>query len=133
METIFSLDAAVRERVILPGYIDEKDKAALLSGAEALVFPSLYEGFGFPVLEAQSCGIPVLASTSSSLPEITNGSALLVDPLDTNAITQGIQRIVDDDTLRRELISKGAQNINRFSWEKTAGEVIRILETVGSK
>jgi glycosyltransferase involved in cell wall biosynthesis len=127
-ETIASLDASVRKRVLLPGYIAEKDKAALLSGAEALVFPSLYEGFGFPLLEAQVCGTPVLAANSSSLPEISAGSAMLVDPLDVNEISRGLQLIKEDGALRQELVTKGYANARRFDWDKTAADVLRVLE-----
>jgi glycosyltransferase involved in cell wall biosynthesis len=130
MQTILSLDAGVRERVILAGYIDEKDKAALLSGAEALTFPSLYEGFGFPILEAQACGTPVLAADGSSLTEITAGSALLVDPLDIDSIAQGIREIVGNDDLRQDLIAKGGANVHRFSWENTASDVLQVLEDI---
>ncbi len=76
---------------VLPGYIEEADKPALLSGATALLFPSLYEGFGFPALEAQVCGTPVLTSNTSSLPEVVGNSAIQIDPLDTTAITTAIQ------------------------------------------
>jgi glycosyltransferase involved in cell wall biosynthesis len=127
-KTIASLDVSVRKRVLLPGYIAESDKAALLSGAEALVFPSLYEGFGFPLLEAQVCGTPVLAANSSSLPEISAGSAILVDPLDVNEISRGLQRITKDAALRKELVTKGYTNARRFDWDKTAADVLRVLE-----
>ena len=78
------------DRVIFPGYIAAADKAALLSGALAYVFPSLYEGFGLPVLEAMACGMPVLTSQVSSLPEVAGQAALLVDPHDTTQIAAGI-------------------------------------------
>lgn len=122
-----ALDASVRERVLLPGFVAEDDKAALLSGAEALVYPSLYEGFGFPLLEAQQCGTPVLAANSSSLPEISGGSALLVDALDVGAIAGGLQQLVSDSDLRKDLVRKGEQNVKRFDWQKTAEAVLRIL------
>ena len=125
---VAALDGAVRARVLLPGFVAESDKAALLSGAEALVYPSLYEGFGFPVLEAQACGIPVLAANSSSLPEISGGGALLVDPLDVGEIAAGMQRIAGDNDLRQVLIAKGEANVQRFDWDQAASAVLRILE-----
>lgn len=128
LNEIASLGEAVRERVHLPGYIPESDKAALLSGAEALVYPSLYEGFGFPLLEAQVCGTPVLAANGSSLPEISAGSAMLVDPLDVDAISKGIKLIVEDRDLRQELVEKGYANARRYNWDKTAEEVLQVLE-----
>ncbi|RLC81315.1 MAG: glycosyltransferase family 1 protein, partial [Chloroflexi bacterium] len=83
-------------RVLFPGYVPEKDKAALLSGALAFVFPSLYEGFGLPVLEAQACGCTVIASNTSSLPEAAGDGALLVNPTDTAAIGAAMQRVASD-------------------------------------
>lgn len=128
LKEIASLDATARERVLLPGYVAENDKAILLSGAEALVYPSLYEGFGFPVLEAQVCGTPVLAANSSSLPEISAGSALLVDPLEVDEIAEGMRQIVLDGDLRQEMIASGYKNVRRFDWDKTAVAALRVLE-----
>ncbi|MCP4425004.1 MAG: glycosyltransferase family 4 protein [Chloroflexi bacterium] len=116
--------------IILPGFIDDADKAALLSGATALLYPSLYEGFGFPVLEAQACGTAVLTATTSSLPEVAGDAALLVDPLDTNAIAAAIQRLAADPLLRHELVQKGFENVRRFTWEETAVRVLNELEKV---
>lgn len=115
-------------KIRLTGFIDENDKAALLSGATAVLYPSLYEGFGFPVLEAQACGTAVLTSNSSSLPEVAGDAALLVDPLDTAAITQGLQMLVNDETLRQKLIQRGFENVQRFTWEETAVQLLQTLE-----
>ena len=120
---------AVREHILLPGYIDEIEKAALLSGATALVFPSLYEGFGFPVLEAQACGTPVLGSNSSSLPEVAGDGALLVDPLDTAALAAGLRRLASDAALREALIAEGYANLARFTWKKAARQTLSVLES----
>lgn len=109
--------------VLFPGYVAEADKAALISGARAFVYPSLYEGFGFPVLEAQSCGVPLLTSLTSSLPEVAGEGALLVDPLDVEAIAAGLERLLTDTGLRRALADAGTKNLARFSWERT-GEVV---------
>jgi glycosyltransferase involved in cell wall biosynthesis len=117
--------------IVTPGFIDDDDKAALLSGATALLYPSLYEGFGFPVLEAQACGVPVLCANSSSLPEVAGAAALLVEPEDTEAITNAIQRLVTDPLLRHELALSGLENVRRFTWEKTAVQVLDILEKAG--
>ena len=127
-EAVEALPAQIRERVLLPGYVSDEDKAALLSGATALVFPSLYEGFGFPLLEAQACGTPVLAANSSSLPEIAGGSALLCDPLDTKALTEGLRRLASDQPLRAQLVEKGFQNVRRFDWQEAARAVLQTLE-----
>ncbi len=118
---------AIQQKILLPGYIEEEDKAALISGASAVVFPSLFEGFGFPLVEANACGTPVLAANTSSLPEIAGDAALLVDPLDIQAISQGMQRLVTDVTLRTRLIAAGLENCRRFTWQKTAKAVLDAL------
>jgi glycosyltransferase involved in cell wall biosynthesis len=116
------------ERVRFPGYIAEEEKATLLSGALVCVFPSLYEGFGLPVLEAQACGCPVITSTTSSLPEVAGGGALLVDPEDTAAIASAMQRITTEPELCAELIERGFANASRFSWESCAKTVLKAIE-----
>ncbi|MBN2002760.1 MAG: glycosyltransferase family 4 protein [Anaerolineae bacterium] len=120
-------ELGLEKRVLFPGYVAERDKAALISGARAFAFPSLYEGFGFPALEAQACGVPLLASNTSSLPEVTGEGALQVNPLDESAIAQGLRRLLEDATLRRELTDLGQKNLSRFSWATTAEIVLRCL------
>ena len=115
-------------RVLFPGYVPHEDKAALLSGALAFVFPSLYEGFGLPVLEAQACGCPVITSGTSSLSEVARDAALLVDPSDTSAIAKGMQRIATDPALRKSLIERGLANARRFSWTACAQTVLSVIE-----
>lgn len=115
-------------RVVFPGYVADGDKAALFSGAVAFVFPSLYEGFGLPVLEAQACGCPVIASTTSSLPEVAGDAALMVDPQDTSAISAAMRRISSDTSLRETLIARGLSNVRRFSWEASARDVLTAIE-----
>jgi glycosyltransferase involved in cell wall biosynthesis len=115
-------------RVLFPGYIPDEDKAALLSGALAFVFPSLYEGFGLPVLEAQACGCPVITSTTSSLPEVAGDAALLVDPGDSDAIAAAMQRIAADSALRETLVEQGLANVHRFSWTACAQSVMSVIE-----
>jgi len=133
MTRIAEQEADVRQRIVLPGFIDDGDKAALISGAEALVYPSLYEGFGFPLIEANACGTAVLAANATSLPEIAgegaSRAALLVDPLDTEALTHGLLQITGDEALRRRLEIAGLANSRRFSWEKAGREVLAALET----
>lgn len=115
-------------RVLFPGYVADEDKPALLSGALAFVFPSLYEGFGLPVLEAQACGCPVITSATSSLPEVAGDAALLVDPADTAAIATAMQRVADDPVLRETLIARGFANVRRFSWAVCAQTVLNVIE-----
>ena len=110
------------------GYIDEADKGGLLGGALGLVFPSLHEGFGFPVIEAMHCGAPVIASRTSSLPELVGGAGLLVDPTDTADIAAAMSRLSRDQNLRREMIDRGYERAKRFTWEKAAREVMGVFE-----
>ena len=128
LDTLASLPSSLSSQIILPGFIDEADKAPLLSGATAVLYPSLYEGFGFPALEAQVCGTAVVCANTSSLPEIVGDSALLVDPLNTAALTTAMQRISSEEIYRAELIQKGFENVKRFNWEKTAAQVLAVLE-----
>jgi glycosyltransferase involved in cell wall biosynthesis len=112
------------------GYVDETDKAALLSGAKAFAFPSLYEGFGFPVLEAMACGVPVLCSNTSSLPEVAGEAALQVDPLSVDEIANGLRRITLDSDLRGALIERGYQQSQQFTWAACADVVLSVFEEV---
>lgn len=114
-------------QVIFPGFIPAEDKPALLSGALAYVFPSLYEGFGLPVLEAMVCGTPVLTSQVSSLPEVAGDAALLVDPHHPEPIARGLLRLVTDANLRRQLVERGFEQAEKFSWERAAGQVLKLL------
>jgi glycosyltransferase involved in cell wall biosynthesis len=123
----------LRGRVAFPGYIPDADLPALLSGGTAFVFPSLYEGFGIPVLEAGGCGVPVITSNTSSLPEVAGDAALLVDPHDVEAIAEAMYRLVTDEALRAELTRRGLENVKRFSWEKCARETLAVLEAVARK
>lgn len=119
-------------------YVPDEDLAGLYSGATAFVFPSLYEGFGFPVLEAMACGVPVICSNTSSLPEVASdpstgsgqSAALLIDPLDTGAITTALERVLTDADLRATLIGRGYEQIKKFSWARAARETLAVLEGV---
>ena len=132
LSAVRGLPDAVQARVLLPGYVDEADKAALLSGATALVFPSLYEGFGFPVLEANACGVPIVCADTSSLPEVAGDAALLVDSLDTAALAEAMWRVVADETVRGALIARGYANLARFNWETAAAQTLDVLEEAAS-
>ncbi len=120
-------DSKARDDIIQKGYITEEEKWQLLKGADVFSFPSLYEGFGMPVLEAQSVGLPVVTSNISSLPEVVGESALKVNPLNIEEIAESIYRVVSDDKLRQNLVNRGYENIKRFSWEKCARETLRVL------
>ena len=120
--------AHARSSVVLTSYVSDAEKAALMRGARAYVFPSLYEGFGFPVLEAQSAGVPVACSDASSLPEIAGGSALLFDPLDVEAIAGALRTVLFDEGVRYHLIEAGRRNLMRFSWDACARIVLQSLQ-----
>lgn len=118
------------EGIVMPGYVDEEDKGALYSGALAVVLPSLYEGFGFPLLEAMHSGTPVLCSRTSSLPELAGDAALLVDPMDVDAIADGLVRLATDAALRQSLRSKGYVQALKFTWAAAARTTLAALEHI---
>jgi glycosyltransferase involved in cell wall biosynthesis len=128
IEALHRMSPEVSGRIHLPGFVDDADKAALLSGATALAFPSLYEGFGFPVLEAQACGTAVICANGSSLPEVAGKGGLLVDPFDKGAIASALQQVAADDALRERLVACGYDNVRKFNWQKAAAEVLETLE-----
>lgn len=128
-----SLPRDVREHVVLTGYVSEEEKVALLSGAEALVYPSVYEGFGMPVLEAMACGTPVLTSNLSSLPEVAGDDALLVDPYETSAIADGMEKLLTDEQLRTRLKGAGSARVQRFTWAETARATAKVLHRAAEK
>jgi len=120
-------EKALQQRVIFTGKLTEEKIATYYRGASALVFPSLYEGFGLPVLEAMACGTPVLTSNTTSLPEAAGDAALMVDPYDVHAIATGIEKILADSALRELLIEKGLARAKLFSWDETAVAIQNIL------
>ncbi|BCX05366.1 MAG: glycosyl transferase family 1 [Candidatus Roseilinea sp.] len=119
--------AGLQASVVLTGYLDDVEKTALLRHARAYVFPSLHEGFGFPVLEAQSAGVPVACSNASSLPEIAGEAALLFDPFDVEAIAHALEMIIRDESVRTRLVEAGYRNLARFSWDACARIVLEGL------
>lgn len=132
LQTIANLPPAISQNILLPGFIPDAHKAALLSGATALLYPSLYEGFGFPALEAQACGTAVLCANTSSLPEIVGDGALLVNPLETAEIAAAMQHLATDAPVRQTLVQKGFENVKRFSWQKTAEHLLALLEQIAN-
>ncbi len=115
------------------GYVPDTDLPALYGGAEAFVFPSLYEGFGLPPLEAMACGTPAIVSNTSSLPEVCGDAALQVNPLDVEAIAGAIDRILSDHDLADDLRRRGLARAEQFTWERAAREVLRAYEQVLSR
>lgn len=112
------------------GYVDDGEKEVLFTKAVMCLFPSFYEGFGFPVLEAMRAGTPVITSDRSSLPEIADGAAYLVNPYDIGALAKGMQRLVDDSILRQQLIDRGHQVASTYSWDRAAEKMWDIFERV---
>lgn len=120
-------------RFIKLGFISSSDLNLLYNNALALVMPSIYEGFGLPILEAMQAGCPVITSTEGSIPEVADEAVLYVDCYDTKSIKEGILRVVKNKTLRKELSGKGLMRSKLFSWQKTAEETLRVYEEVDSK
>jgi glycosyltransferase involved in cell wall biosynthesis len=122
-------ELGITDSVHFTGYVHDSDLPALLSGALGYITPSLYEGFGMTVLEAQACGTPVLASNVSSLPEVVGDAGVLFDPYDVTAIRNAIARLVQDAGLRAELRERGLRHAADWTWERTARQTLAVLET----
>jgi glycosyltransferase involved in cell wall biosynthesis len=120
----------VRDVVLFPGYVPDEDLPAIYAGAQALVLPSLYEGFGLPVLEAMACGTPVTCSDTSSLPEVTGDAALYFDPGDVESITDALYCLLSDADLRSALRERGFEQAARFSWERVATDTELVYNAV---
>jgi glycosyltransferase involved in cell wall biosynthesis len=123
---------ALQDKVVFTGWVEEEDKPALYSGATLFVFPSLYEGFGLPVLEAMSCGTAVIASNSTSLPEITGDAALLVDPGDAEGLAEAMTLLLESATHREELASRALQRATLFSWKETVAQTLDAYRSVAA-
>ena len=127
-----ALAAPLGDAVRFLGPLDDADLPALHSGATLFVFPSLYEGFGLPVLEAMACGAPVICGNRSSLPEVAGDAALLVDPTDTDALATAIRRVLEDEALRRSLGEKSLAQAATFSWQRTAAETLAVYREMAA-
>jgi len=125
-----AMESEVEESVTFTGWVAEEDKPALLSGATAFVFPSLYEGFGLPPLEAMACGAPVIASNRSSLPEVVGEGGILVEPTDVEALAEAMEMLLVDDALRAELRQRALAQAAKFSWKQTALETLAVYRKV---
>jgi glycosyltransferase involved in cell wall biosynthesis len=123
-------ELGIGDQVIFTGYVPEEDLPTLYSGADLFVFPSLYEGFGLPPLEAMACGTPVVCSNTSSLPEVVGDAAITVDPYDVKALADAMHRVLSDAALREELRAKGLARAKMFTWEKAARETLAVYEKV---
>lgn len=119
-EDILGYMAELEANIIFPGHVSDEDLVALYQMATCLVFPSLYEGFGLPVLEAMMAGCPVITSNTSSLPEVAGDAALLIDPHDATDICEAMNTLLHDESRRQDMIQKGYEQVKHFSWQETA-------------
>jgi glycosyltransferase involved in cell wall biosynthesis len=120
----------LQDRVHFIGFADEADIPVLYSDARCTAYISLYEGFGFPVVESMACGTPVLTSNVSSMPEVGGTAAFYVDPYDIDDITSGLRRILTDEDLRKRLRETGFRQVKRFTWERSAQDLLSTYERV---
>ena len=120
----------LQKEVIFPGYIKDQDLPAIISGATAVLYISLYEGFGFPALEAMKVGTPVIASNTSSIPEVVEDAGLLVNPLDHREIINAMYEISSNVKLRNQCIQKGIKQAKKFSWETTAKKTVEVYQNI---
>jgi len=120
----------MQANVILLGYVEEEDLPAIYSLAETLVYPSLYEGFGLPVIEAMACGCPVVMSNRGALPEISNGLCQQIDPLNTDQLCHAIRKLMGDKDYRNQQINDGIARSSRFSWDRAANQTIDLYNSI---
>lgn len=119
--------------VSFTGYVSSEEKNTLYQNADAFVFPSIYEGFGMPTLEAMHCGCPVVCSNAASLPEVVGSAAELVDPMDIESIAEGIMRVLSDQVYAQSLVEKGRAQEKKFTWEESAQRLVKICKEVVRK
>jgi glycosyltransferase involved in cell wall biosynthesis len=133
-DDIFEHHAAspLRDDILLPGFVPDNALPAIYSAAEVLAFPSLYEGFGLPILEAMACGTPVVASRASCLPEVAEGAALLVDPNNVDGLASALEHALLDQELRSRLIERGIQRAAEYSWRRAAKELLAVYRKVAA-
>jgi glycosyltransferase involved in cell wall biosynthesis len=129
-EDVMAEAARHPDRVQMMGFVDDADLPALYRGATLFIFPSFYEGFGLPVLEAMACGTPVVCSDRSSLPEVAGEAALLVDPHDEASIASGIELALSDEELRERMRARGLEQARNFTWERAARQLLAAFGSV---
>ncbi len=130
INTMIANSRNLRERVTLTGYIEDKDVPAIYNLASVFVLPSLYEGFGLPPLEAMACGCPAIVSDIASIREVCGDAAYYVDPHDANAIAQGLYDVLTDESLRMDLLRKGADRVKLFNWQDSAHQLMDIIKEI---
>ncbi len=134
-EKVFSAinELSLADQIVIPGYVPDEDLVYFYNVADLFVYPSVYEGFGFPPLEAMACGTPVITSNKSSLPEVAGDAALLVNPLDVRALAGAIERVLANEELRAELSERGLKRAKFFDWKKTAERTWEVYGVVGDR
>jgi glycosyltransferase involved in cell wall biosynthesis len=119
--------------IVRTGYVEDDDLPALYSGATLFIYPSFYEGFGMPPLEAMACGTPVITSNNSSLPEVVGNAGIMVDAKDTRSLTKNIEKVLKSKKLQSEMSKKGLKQAKNFSWEKSAKKLLELIESTSQK
>lgn len=119
--------SGAKQHITMVGYVDDQDLAQVYAGAQIFVFPSFYEGFGLPVLEAMACGTPTITSRVSSLPEVGGDAVLYVDPKQSSTIVDAVKKLLLDTTLQGQLVKKGITHSKKFSWEQSAGQMLHAI------
>jgi glycosyltransferase involved in cell wall biosynthesis len=130
---LLSSNLGLSDKVIFIDYIPQEDLPYLYSAAKCLVYPSLYEGFGLPPLEAMACGCPVITSNTSSLPEVVGDAGIMVNPYNVEEIAKAIDLVLSNENLRKEMRDKGLKQAKKFSWRKTAEEIYKIIKEIGEE
>ena len=123
----------LQQRIFFSGYVDEETLACFYTGASAFVFPSLYEGFGLPILESMACGCPVICSNAASMPEVDGKPAFLINPTDAEALAHALDVVLTDSTLRQSMGQQGIYRTKQFSWKETAMKTLEIFAQVASQ
>jgi len=121
----------IEKEVVFVGYVSENELPKYYNAADLFVFPSLYEGFGLPPLEAMACGTPVITSNLTSLPEVVGDSAITIDPYDVNAFAEAMYNLLTDEKLREKMINKGLKRAQLFNWEKSAEKTLKVYQQLG--
>lgn len=125
-------ELGVADRVQFRGYVDDREKADLLRGAEVMAYPSVYEGFGLPILEAMQAGVPVVSTTAGAIPEVAGRAAVLVEPRDPSALAGALLTVLEDDGLRAQLIEAGRRRAAGYRWSDTVDELVRTYHELAS-
>jgi len=123
-------ESPVRDDILMPGFVPDEMLPAIYSAAEVLAFPSLYEGFGLPILEAMACGTPVVASRASCLPEVAEGAALMVDPTNVDGLSTALEQLLTDAEQRARLIERGRQRASEYTWRVAAERLLQVYQRV---